>query len=99
MARVLVYLMEAPRTRLLGLEAPKYTPSLLEIEVDLRVVVEEPFGNCSTSNASLWRFWISNADIRPTPAPSLIFAIRSHAVLRRSSGPNIDRRDPKGCPC
>ena len=37
--------MEAPRTRLLGLEAPKYTPSLLEIEVDLRVVVEEPFGN------------------------------------------------------
>jgi hypothetical protein len=27
------------------LEAPKYTPSLLEIEVDLRVLVEEPRGN------------------------------------------------------
>jgi hypothetical protein len=37
--------MEAPRTRLLGLEAPKYTPSLQEIEVDLRVVIDEPFGN------------------------------------------------------
>jgi hypothetical protein len=24
------------------LEAPKYTPSLLEIEADLRVIVEEP---------------------------------------------------------
>jgi hypothetical protein len=45
MARVLFYLMEAPRTRLLGLEAPKYTPFLLEIEVDLRVIVEEPLGN------------------------------------------------------
>ncbi len=41
MARVLVYLMEVPPTRLLGLEAPKYTPSLLEVEVDLRVVVED----------------------------------------------------------
>jgi len=37
--------MEAPRTRLLGLEAPKYTPFLLEIEVDLRVIFEEPPGN------------------------------------------------------
>ena len=45
MARVLVYLMEATRSRLLGLEAPKYVPSLLEIEVDLRVVVEEPLSN------------------------------------------------------
>jgi hypothetical protein len=27
------------------LEAPKYTPFLLKIEVDLRVVVEEPLGN------------------------------------------------------
>jgi hypothetical protein len=27
--------MEAPRTRLLELEAPKYTPSLLEVEVPL----------------------------------------------------------------
>ena len=44
-ARVLVYLMEAPHSRLLGLEAPKYTPFLLKIEVDLRVVVEESFGN------------------------------------------------------
>ena len=41
MARDLFYLTEAPCTRLLGLEAPKYTPSLLEIEVDLRVIVEE----------------------------------------------------------
>ena len=41
MARVLVYLMEAPRTRPLGLEAPKYTPSLLEVEVDLCVAVED----------------------------------------------------------
>jgi hypothetical protein len=45
MARVLVYSMEAPRTRLLELEAPEYTPSLLEVEVDLRVIVEEPLGN------------------------------------------------------
>jgi hypothetical protein len=37
--------MEAPRTRLSGLEAPKYTPSLLEIEADLRVIVEEPLGS------------------------------------------------------
>ena len=41
MTGVLVYLMEVPPTRLLGLEAPKYTPSLLEVEVDLRVVVED----------------------------------------------------------
>ena len=40
MARVLVHLKEAPPTRLLGLQAPKYTPSLLEVEVDFRVVVE-----------------------------------------------------------
>jgi hypothetical protein len=45
MVRVLVYLMEAPRTRLLGLEAPKYTPFLMKIEVDLRVVVEDLLGN------------------------------------------------------
>ncbi len=45
MARDLFYLMEAPRTRLLGLAAPKYTPFLLEVEVDLRVIVEEPPGN------------------------------------------------------
>jgi hypothetical protein len=45
MARVLFYFVEAPRARLLGLAAPKYTPSLLEIEVDLRVIVEEPPGN------------------------------------------------------
>jgi hypothetical protein len=45
MARVLFYLMEAPRTRLLGLKAPKYTPFPLEIEVALRVIVEEPLGN------------------------------------------------------
>jgi hypothetical protein len=45
MARLLFYLMEAPRTRLLGLAALQYTPSLLEVEVDLRVIVEEPFGN------------------------------------------------------
>ena len=32
--------MEAPPTRLLGLQAPKYTPSLLEVEVDFCVVVE-----------------------------------------------------------
>ena len=44
MARVLVYLMEAPRTRLLGLQTPKYTPSLLEVEIDFRVVVEELLG-------------------------------------------------------
>jgi hypothetical protein len=41
MARVLVHLKEAPPTRLLGLQAPKYTPSLLEVEVeDFRVVIE-----------------------------------------------------------
>jgi hypothetical protein len=45
MARVLFYLMEAPRTRLVGLAAPKYTPFLLEIEVDLRVIIEEPLGS------------------------------------------------------
>ena len=45
MARILVYLMNAQRTRLLGLEAPEYTPFLLEAEVDFRVIVEEPFGN------------------------------------------------------
>jgi hypothetical protein len=33
--------MEAPHTRLLRLEAPKYTPFLLEVEVDLRAVVED----------------------------------------------------------
>jgi hypothetical protein len=27
------------------MEAPKYTPSFLEIEVDLRVMLEEPPGN------------------------------------------------------
>jgi hypothetical protein len=45
MAPILVYLMDAQRTRLLGLEAPEYTPFLLEAEVDFRVIVEEPFGN------------------------------------------------------
>jgi hypothetical protein len=45
MAQVLVYLMEAPPTRLFGFEAPKYTPPLLEIKIDLRVIVEEPLGN------------------------------------------------------
>lgn len=45
MARDLFYLIEAPRTKLLGLETQKYTPSLLEVEVDLRVIVEEPLGN------------------------------------------------------
>ena len=45
MARDLFYLIEEPRTKLLGLAAPKYTPSLLEVEVDLRVIVEEPLGN------------------------------------------------------
>jgi len=45
MALILVYLMEAPRARLLGLEAPKYAPSPLEIDVGLRVVVEEPLGD------------------------------------------------------
>jgi hypothetical protein len=45
MARILVYLMNAQRTRLLGLEAPEYTPFLLEAEVDFPVIVEEPFGN------------------------------------------------------
>ncbi|MDQ3184790.1 MAG: hypothetical protein M3Q62_14925 [Actinomycetota bacterium] len=33
-----------------------------------------------------------NADILAAPAPSLIFAIRSDAVLRRSSGPTVMRR-------
>jgi hypothetical protein len=42
---MLVYSMEGPRARLLGLKAPKYAPSLLEIEVGLRVGVEEPLGN------------------------------------------------------
>ena len=27
------------------MEAPEYTPFLLEAEVDFRVIVEEPFGN------------------------------------------------------
>ena len=36
--------MEAPRTRLLGLQTPKYTPSLLAVEIDFRVVVEELLG-------------------------------------------------------
>jgi hypothetical protein len=45
MARLPFYFKEAPRTKLLGLEAPKYTPFLLEIEVDLRIVVEEPLGS------------------------------------------------------
>jgi hypothetical protein len=44
MAPILVYLMDAQRTRLLGLEAPEYTPFLLEAEVDFRVIAEEPFG-------------------------------------------------------
>jgi hypothetical protein len=36
--------MQAPRTRLLGLEAPRYAPYLLQIKVDFRAVVEEPLG-------------------------------------------------------
>ena len=45
MARLPFYFKVAPRTKLLGLEAPKYTPFFLEIEVDLRIVVEEPLGS------------------------------------------------------
>jgi hypothetical protein len=40
MARVLVYSMEAPRTRLLELEAPKHTPSLLEVEAPLGTLLD-----------------------------------------------------------
>jgi hypothetical protein len=37
--------MEARCTRLLGLEAPKYAPFLLEIEEDLCIIVAAPLGN------------------------------------------------------
>jgi hypothetical protein len=44
--------MEAPHTRLLRLEARKYTPFLLEVEVDLRAVVgdfeDHPLGDAGT---------------------------------------------------
>ncbi len=64
MARLLFYLMEAPRTRLLGLETPKYTPFLLEIEVDLRVIVEEPPGNLLDVECIVVEVMDLHADIR-----------------------------------
>jgi hypothetical protein len=47
MVLILVYLTEAPRARLLGLEAPRY--AVLEIEGDLCVVVEDRHDSLQSS--------------------------------------------------
>jgi hypothetical protein len=59
--------MEASRARLLGLEAPKYTLSLLEVEVGLRVVVEEPLGNLLDGECIVVEVLDLHANIRAAP--------------------------------